>query len=210
MLTPRVQRRPRRELYAHIVAASRIINAPNLITLGRLFCLPVFLWLLFSVGDRSAAAWLLGALGATDWVDGWVARKFDQRTDFGAVFDPSVDRGLFIVAVLAILIDGSMPIWFAAAVLVREISVAIAMVIATAFGMQRFAVSIWGKRYTFLLMFAVPLMLLAADQGRGADLVLVAAWLFAIPGIVLSYSTAFAYIPEIRRNLRAGRLARRG
>jgi cardiolipin synthase len=172
--------------------------------------LPIFLWLLFAIEDKAGAAWLLGALGATDWVDGWVARKFNQQSTFGAVFDPTVDRGLFIVAVFAIVVDQSMPPWFAIAVLVREISVAVAMVTATAFGMQRFAVSIWGKRYTFLLMFAVPLMLLAADDGRGASWVMLLAWVFGIPGIVLSYSTALAYIPEIRRNLRAGRRTRRG
>ena len=192
------------------MSTDRVLTAPNLITLLRLLCLPIFLWLLFSVEDKAGAAWLLGALGSTDWVDGWVARKFGQQSSFGAVFDPTVDRGMFIVAVLAIVIDQSMPLWFAVAVLIREISVAAAMVIATAFGMQRFSVSIWGKRYTFLLMFAVPLMLLAADDGRGADLVRLGAWAFAIPGIILSYSTALAYIPEIRRNLRLGREARRG
>ena len=192
------------------MSTDRVLTAPNLITLFRLLCLPIFLWLLFSVEDKAGAAWLLGALGSTDWVDGWVARKFGQQSSFGAVFDPTVDRGMFIVAVLAIVIDQSMPLWFAVAVLIREISVAAAMVIATAFGMQRFSVSIWGKRYTFLLMFAVPLMLLAADDGRGADLVSLVAWAFAIPGIILSYSTALAYIPEIRRNLRLGREARRG
>ena len=192
------------------MSTDRVLTAPNLITLLRLLCLPIFLWLLFSVEDKAGAAWLLGALGSTDWVDGWVARKFGQQSSFGAVFDPTVDRGMFIVAVLAIVIDQSMPLWFAVAVLIREISVAAAMVIATAFGMQRFSVSIWGKRYTFLLMFAVPLMLLAADNGRGADLVSLGAWAFAIPGIILSYSTALAYIPEIRRNLRLGREARRG
>jgi cardiolipin synthase (CMP-forming) len=192
------------------MSTDRVLTAPNLITLLRLLCLPIFLWLLFSVEDKAGAAWLLGALGSTDWVDGWVARKFGQQGSFGAVFDPTVDRGMFIVAVLAIVIDQSMPLWFAVAVLIREISVAAAMVIATAFGMQRFSVSIWGKRYTFLLMFAVPLMLLAADDGRGADLVSLGAWAFAIPGIILSYLTALAYIPEIRRNLRLGREARRG
>ena len=186
------------------------MTVPNLITLLRLFCLPIFLWLLFALEDKAGAAWLLGALGATDWVDGWVARRFNQQSTFGAVFDPAVDRGLFIVAVFAIVVDQSMPLWFAIALLVREISVAVAMVTATAFGMQRFAVSIWGKRYTFLLMFAVPLMLLAADDGRGASSVMLLAWVFGIPGIVLSYSTALAYIPEIRRNLYAGRRTRRG
>jgi len=192
------------------MSSNRVMTAPNLITLIRLFCLPLFLWLLFEVDDKGGAAWLLGALGATDWVDGWVARRFNQQSSFGAVFDPTVDRGMFIVAVFAIVIDQSMPLWFAIAVLAREISVAVVMVTATAFGMQRFSVSIWGKRYTFLLMFAVPLMLLAADDGRGANLVMILAWLFAIPGIFLSYTTAFAYIPEIRRNLHAGRQSRRG
>jgi len=172
--------------------------------------LPIFLLLLFAIEDKAGAAWFLGALGATDWVDGWVARRFNQQSTFGAVFDPTVDRGLFIVAVFAIVVNQSMPPWFAIAVLVREISVAVAMITATAFGMQRFAVSIWGKRYTFLLMFAVPLMLLAADDGRGASWVMLLAWVFGIPGIVLSYSTALAYIPEIRRNLHAGRRTRRG
>jgi hypothetical protein len=59
-------------------------------------------------------------------------------------------------------------------------------------------------------MFAVPLMLLAADDGRGANSVKIGAWLFAIPGITLSYLTAIAYIPKIRHNLRVGRKARRG
>jgi cardiolipin synthase len=192
------------------MSSNRILTVPNLITLLRLFCLPIFLWLLFAIEDKAGAAWLLGALGATDWVDGWVARRFNQQSTFGAVFDPTVDRGLFIVAVFAIVVDQSMPLWFAIALLVREISVAVAMVTATAFGMQRFAVSIWGKRYTFLLMFAVPLMLLAADDGRGASSVMLLAWVFGIPGIVLSYSTALDYIPEIRRNLHAGRRTRRG
>jgi len=207
---PRIQRRAFGDLYARVMPSDRLLTVPNLITLVRLFCLPVFLWLLFGVEDKAGAAWLLGGLGATDWVDGWVARKFNQQSSFGAIFDPSVDRGLFIVAVLAIVIDNSMPMWLAVAILFREIAVALAMAIATSFGMQRFAVSIWGKRYTFLMMFAVPLMLLAADDGRGAQLVLVGAWVFAIPGLIMSYTTAFGYIPKIRQNLHSGRALRRG
>lgn len=209
MFRPRKHRRRLCDLYALNMPGERILTVPNLITLLRLCCLPIFLWFLFSVEDKAAAAWLLGALGATDWVDGWVARKFNQQSAFGAVFDPSVDRGLFIVAVMAIMVADSMPVWFGLAVLFREISVALAMLIATAFGMQRFAVSIWGKRYTFMLMFAVPLMLLAADDGRGSEFVFFLAWVFAIPGLFLSYTTAFAYVPVIRQNLRAGRQARK-
>ena len=187
-----------------------IFTVPNLITLLRLFCLPVFLWLLFSVKDRGAAAWLLGGLGATDWVDGWIARRFNQKSDFGAIFDPTVDRGLFIVAVIAILIDQSMPIWFGVAILVREVFVASAMSIATAFGMKRFAVNKWGKRYTFLLMFAVPLILLGQADGAGSRWVTWLGWFFGLPALVISYTTAINYLPVIRANLRSGRASRTG
>ena len=188
----------------------QILTLPNVITLLRLCCLPIFLWLLFSVQDRGAAAWLLGGLGATDWIDGWVARRFNQQSSFGAVFDPAVDRGLFIVSLIAILIDNSVPMWFGLAVLIREITVASAMLIATAFGMERFSVNIWGKRYTFLLMFAVPLILLGAADGAGAVWVIWAGWICGIPALVVSYLTAFNYVPQIRRNLRSGRALRRG
>ena len=187
-----------------------IFTVPNLITLLRLFCLPIFLWLLFSVKDRGAAAWLLGGLGATDWVDGWIARRFNQKSDFGAIFDPTVDRGLFIVAVIAILIDQSMPIWFGVAILVREVFVASAMSIATAFGMKRFAVNKWGKRYTFLLMFAVPLILLGQAEGAGSRWVTWLGWFFGLPALVISYTTAINYLPVIRANLRSGRASRTG
>ncbi len=187
-----------------------ISTVPNLITLLRLCCLPVFLWLLFSVKDRGAAAWLLGGLGATDWVDGWIARRFNQKSDFGAIFDPTVDRGLFIVAVIAILIDQSMPIWFGSAILVREVFVAGAMSIATAFGMKRFAVNKWGKRYTFLLMFAVPLILLGQAEGAGSRWVSWLGWFFGLPALVMSYTTAINYLPVIRANLRSGRASRSG
>lgn len=192
------------------MAKREILTVPNLITLLRLCCLPLFLWLLFSVKDRGAAAWLLGGLGATDWVDGWVARRFNQQSNFGAIFDPAVDRGLFIVAVVAILIDRSMPLWFGWAVLVREVVVAGAMLIATAFGMQRFAVNKWGKRYTFLLMFAVPLILLGQAQGAGSQWVTRLGWFFGIPALVMSYATAVNYLPVIRANLRSGRASRSG
>ncbi|QRN79466.1 MAG: CDP-alcohol phosphatidyltransferase family protein, partial [Nocardiopsis sp. BM-2018] len=120
----------------------RILTVPNLVTLLRLLCLPVFLWLLFGAENRAAAAWTLGALGATDWVDGYLARRLGQVSEFGKKFDPTVDRLLFIVGLTAILIDGSIPIWFGVAVLAREILVGGAVAIATlAFKMERFDVT---------------------------------------------------------------------
>jgi cardiolipin synthase len=179
---------------------------PNLFTLLRLLCLPIFLWLLFVVESRQAAGWMLGALGATDWVDGYLARRLGQTSEFGKKFDPTVDRVLFVVAVIAIMIDGSMPLWFGIAVLVREVAVGVSVAVATLFfGMERFDVTWLGKLATFLLMFAVPGFLMAESTVPGAEYFAIATWILGIPGLVLSYYTGIQYIPKIRAGIAAGR-----
>ncbi len=185
-----------------------LLTVPNAITLVRLLCLPLFLYLLFGRENRAAAAFLLGGLGATDWVDGYVARRFGQVSEFGKVFDPTVDRLLFIVGITAILADGSMPLWFGIAVLVREILVGAMMLVATfVFDMPRIDVTWWGKLATFLLMFAVPGFLLGSSDFPGADGFWVASWLLGIPGLVISWWTGLAYIPRVRSSVAAGRAA---
>lgn len=184
-------------------------TVPNLFTLLRLLCLPLFVWLLFGLPSRQAAAWLLGALGATDWVDGYLARRLGQTSEFGKKFDPTVDRLLFVVGIVAIILNGAIPIWFAIAVLAREVVVGAAIVIATlVFGMERFDVTFLGKTATFLLMFAIPGFLMGHSSIPIADAFTVAAWCFGIPGLVLSYYTAIAYIPRIRDGVRSGRAHR--
>ncbi|MEM1332760.1 MAG: CDP-alcohol phosphatidyltransferase family protein [Actinomycetota bacterium] len=184
----------------------RVWTLPNLFTLVRLFCLPLFLWLLFSRDDPARAAWLLVLLGSTDWVDGWLARRLDQTSEFGKVFDPTVDRLLFIVSVTAIIVDDRIPLWFALAVLVRELLVGGVMTVATLFfGMERFGVTWWGKTATFLLMGAIPSFLLSTAGVWESDAFGVVAWVVGIPGLVLSWYTAIAYIPHVRDGLRTGR-----
>lgn len=180
---------------------------PNAVTLLRLCCLPVFLYLLFGRENRAAAAWLLGALGATDWVDGYLARRLGQTSEFGKVFDPTVDRLLFIVGAVAIIVDGGAPRWFLVLVLLREVLVGAMMVVATVvFKMPRFDVTWWGKTATFLLMFAVPGFLLGASDIGGARGFEIAAWVLGIPGLLLSWYTAVAYVPKVRAAI-AGRAA---
>ena len=186
----------------------RILTWPNAFTLVRLLTLPWFVWLLLVADNRAGAALLLGVLGATDWVDGWLARVLHQRTDFGAIFDPVVDRLLFIVGAVGVWIDGGVPRWFLAVVVAREVVVGLTMVVATLFGMEPFAVSTLGKRYTFLLMTGIPLLLLGASDHALAQAANVAGWVFALPGLILSYVTAVAYVPQIRLHLRRGRATR--
>jgi cardiolipin synthase len=186
-----------------------IWTIPNAFTLLRLLLLPVFLYVLFGLENRAAAAFLLGGLSATDWVDGYLARRLGQVSEFGKVFDPTVDRLLFVVATVAIIVDGSIPLWFALAVLFREIAVGLMMAIATVvFKMPRIDVTYLGKLATFLLMFAVPGFLMGNSDIAGADAFEVAAWLVGIPGLILSYWTGIAYIPQVRRAVATGAAAR--
>jgi cardiolipin synthase (CMP-forming) len=187
-------------------STSRVATIPNLVTLLRLACLPLFLYLLLGRNNRAAAAWLLGGLGATDWVDGYLARRLDQVSEFGKVFDPTVDRLLFIVAIIGIIIDGGAPLWVCWAIIIREVFVGAMMAVATlVFHMPRFDVSWWGKLATFLLMFAVPGFLLGSSDFPLHDLFELAAWLLAIPGLVISWVTAVAYVPRVRAAIAAGR-----
>jgi cardiolipin synthase len=177
-------------------------TVPNLITFARLLCIPLFVWLLFGRENRAAAAWLLAVLGSTDWVDGWFARKFDQATELGALFDPTVDRLLFLVAVPCMLIDGSIPVVVAVIALLREGLVAVAALILAAVGVPRFPVTWEGKTGTFLLMFAFPMFLGAESTLSYAPVLAWLAWLFAIPGLGYSwYSAVFQYVPAARRGL---------
>ena len=189
-------------------SARGVITVPNAITGIRLLLLPVFVVMLLRDDQRAGAALLLGVLGMTDWVDGWIARKFNQTSSFGMVFDPFVDRALFVVGTGSVLIDGGVPFWFCAMILVREIFVGVMMIVGTSMGMKRFAVSVWGKRYTFLLMTSVPLLLLGSSTHFTADAAEVTGWVLGVPGIVMSYVVAIRYIPIVLLNVRVGRAER--
>jgi len=186
-------------------AENRILTLPNVITLVRLACLPWFLWLLFGAEDQAAAAGLLAALGATDWVDGYLARHMHQVSELGKVLDPVADRLLFIVGAGGILIDGAVPVWFALIVLVRELLVGGATLVLAALGARRIDVTWFGKAGTFFLMMAFPLFLAGESDLSWADTAHVLAWLTGIPGLVLSLYSAVLYIPLARRALAEGR-----
>ena len=190
-------------------ATNRVLTVPNVVTTARLCCIPVFLWLLLGLENRYAAAVLLGVLGMTDWVDGYIARHTGQVSELGKVLDPVADRLLFIVCVGGIIVDGSAPIVFSVLVVVREVLVGGSLVILTLLGMKRFDVSWWGKAGTFGLMFAFPLFLLgSAGDGTFNTLAWVCGWLAGIPALIFSYYAAITYIPQMRASLAEGRGAK--
>lgn len=190
----------------------RVLTVPNALSVGRLLCVPVFLWLLFGREDRYGAGLLLAVLGITDFADGWIARHFHQESRLGKVLDPTADRILLGVGVVAILVDGSVPTWVAVLVIVREVAVGSAVVVLALLGARNVVdVQLVGKAGTFALMVAFPLFL-AANPDGGAPWHAVArplAWTFAVPGLLLSWYAAVRYVPAARRAL-AGRGADRG
>jgi cardiolipin synthase (CMP-forming) len=187
--------------------ARQVLTLPNLITLARLACLPLFLWLLFGKEDRAAAAALLALLGITDWVDGYLARHLGQVSELGKILDPVADRLLFLVAAGGILIDGSVPTWFAVIVLVRETLVGGATLVLAALGARRIDVTWFGKAGTFGLMIAFPLFLASHSDLSWADTAGVLAWIAGIPALALSLYATVLYVPIARRALREGRAA---
>jgi cardiolipin synthase len=163
-------------------ASTAIVTLPNFVTIVRLSCLPLFLWLLFG--------------------------REDQTSELGKILDPVADRLLFFIGAGGILIDGSVPTWFAVVVLAREVLVAGATLGLAALGARRIDVTWWGKAGTFGLMVAFPLFLVShSDVGwhEGAGEL---AWVAAIPGLGFSLYAAATYVPIARRALADGRAAR--
>lgn len=179
----------------------RVLTIPNLISLVRLACIPVFWWLLVVQERRADAAYLLAVLGATDWVDGYIARRFKQVSTVGKVLDPTADRLMFIVGIVAMVVDGSLPVVVAVLSFTRESLVALVSVVLGAMGVRRLDVTWWGKTGTFLLMFAFPLFLAGHSDLSWSNSAKFAAWVFVIPGLAVSYYSAACYVPIAKQAL---------
>jgi cardiolipin synthase len=187
---------------------------PNLISVIRLAFLPLFFWLLFGTNHRAIAAWLLATLGATDWIDGFVARRWHQVSNVGKILDPVADRILVISALLAIAAAAGVPWWFASVTLTRELIVSLLTVVLASLGAARINVLWWGKVSTFALMTTFPLFLLTTNPHHGALLpwqhdVRDACWVLGITGLTLSWIVLFGYVKPALNALRTGRQARR-
>ncbi|MDQ1358341.1 MAG: hypothetical protein QOF20_1684 [Acidimicrobiaceae bacterium] len=189
-------------------APARILTVPNAITFVRLLCVPLFVWLLFGRNNRYQAAWLLAVLGTTDWVDGYLARRLGQVSELGKILDPTADRIMLGVAIVSILIDGSVPLWLGIIVLVRELLVASAVVALAAAGARRIDVQWAGKAGTFGLMLALPFFLVAHSAAGWKDVAGVLSWVCAIPGICFGWYAAITYVPMAKRALAEGRAGR--
>ncbi len=194
----------------HRRGEDRILTVPNVVTVIRLLCIPLFIWLL-ARPNRSgyvSAAVLLAVLGATDGVDGYVARHFHQVSTLGKVLDPVADRLLLGVAALAIVIVGAVPTWVAVAALSREALVALGFLVVAAAGGRRVDVQWAGKAGTFGLMLAFPLFLAGHAHTDWHQIPEALAWVAVIPALILAWYAAISYVPIARAAVSDGRRQR--
>ncbi|MDJ0954614.1 MAG: CDP-alcohol phosphatidyltransferase family protein [Acidimicrobiia bacterium] len=175
-----------------------MLTIPNLISLIRLALIPVFVWLLIGKDDPFAAGWLLGLIGATDWVDGYLARKLDQVSEVGKILDPLADRIAVAAAVIGGLISGYLPQWFAWALIVRETLVAIGALVIALRGHTSLEVRPMGKLATLLLYAAVAWFFVGTEW----EVMHWAAWIVGIPGLILYYVVGVQYAADGLRAIR--------
>ena len=109
------------------------MNLPNLITIGRILLVPVTVWLIISGAFALAfVAFLLA--GISDGVDGYIARRFNQRTELGAYLDPIADKALLVSIYVALGIGDAIPRWLVILVVSRDLMIVGAMVLSWLLG----------------------------------------------------------------------------
>jgi cardiolipin synthase len=175
-----------------------VLTIPNLVSFIRLLLIPFVLWLLLGQDNPAAAGWLLAVIGATDWVDGYLARRLNQVSEIGKLLDPLADRIAVVAAVIGGIISGDLPGWFAWLLIAREAVIGVGALVIALRGHTKLAVRRLGKLATLLLYFAIA----GFFAGQGWSPLLVVAWVTGLPGLVLYYVVGIQYAGDAARTLR--------
>ncbi len=96
------------------------MNLPNLITVGRIFCVPLIVWLITS-GHMLPAFLLFVVAGVSDAVDGFLAKRFNMQSELGALLDPIADKALIVSIYVSLGISEALPRWVVILVVSRDI-----------------------------------------------------------------------------------------
>ncbi|HEX9696420.1 MAG TPA: CDP-alcohol phosphatidyltransferase family protein [Actinomycetota bacterium] len=184
------------------VPSDAILTAPNLITFLRLALIPVFVWLAIGPEQIGAAVAVGFVAGASDFVDGKVARRFNQVSKLGIALDPLSDRLLIAAAAAIIIVQDYAPLWVVIVVLARDALLLATVPLLSARGVPRPAVSWFGKAGTFGIMWGFGLFLCAHIAVPPARWVQILAWLSLVPGLIFAYVAAGGYarstLPALR------------
>ncbi|MCU1438013.1 MAG: CDP-diacylglycerol--glycerol-3-phosphate 3-phosphatidyltransferase [Naasia sp.] len=181
--------------------SERIVTVPNLLSVARLALVPVFLVLLLQ-GEDIAALVVLIVATFTDYLDGWLARRFSQISRLGQLLDPAADR-LFIFATLLGLAGRELiPWWLVAIIVGRDVVLLVLGIVLANAGYGPLPVHHLGKVATFCLFYALPVLVLAQAFPAVAFVAAPAGWAFAAWGAFLYWWAGIIYTVETVRVVR--------
>jgi cardiolipin synthase len=180
----------------------RVLTVPNLLSVLRLAGVPLFLWLLLGPHADGYAVLVLMVAGFTDWLDGKAARWLNQYSRLGELLDPAADRLYILATLTAFLIRGIVPWWVVAALVGRDVVLAICVAVMRRRGYGPFPVTYLGKAATFNLLYAFPLLLLAQGDSTLAEVSRALGYAFTAWGGVLYLWSGFVYLIQFGRAMR--------
>jgi len=179
-----------------------IRHLPNVISALRLLAAPLAAWLIFS-GHDTAALLVFAAAGASDGLDGFIARHWGVTSDFGAWLDPAADKLLMLLCFAALLAIGVAPLWLVALVVARDLAIAGGWLLIKLFGLAvATAPLLLGKASTMVqVLYIFTALLLLAFDLDAPRLALAASWACGLFTIL----SALAYGGVFLRGFFAGR-----
>jgi len=175
-----------------------VFTIPNLLTVVRFMGVPLFMWLVLAQKEYGAGVIVLAVMAGTDWIDGYIARRFDQASKLGRVLDPIADR-LALLAVAFTLVIAGVVHWLYLAALVVPDAVLLALTLSFFHGHPDLPVSVVGKVRTGLLLLGTPLLVLSRLDTGASDQLFAAAWVVLGLGLIGHWIAAYNYFWAILR-----------
>lgn len=172
-------------------------TVPNLLSFARLLGVPLFLWLVLGPEADGWALVLLMVSGATDYLDGYLARRLDQYSSLGEILDPVADRLYILAVVVGLALRDIIPWWVALVLPLRDLLLWGLVPFLRTRGYSALPVHFLGKAATFNLLYAFPLLLLGDGTGTVTTLADTLGWAFAIWGIGLYWWAGVLYAYQV-------------
>jgi cardiolipin synthase (CMP-forming) len=180
--------------------SSAIRTVPNAVTLVRLLLVPVCAYLL-ATGRYGWGLVLTAVVGSTDWVDGWLARRYGQVSRVGQLLDPLADRLLIAAVAIALVVQGVVP-WQAAVLLVaRDLVLLAGWPLLKRRGIEPPEVIFLGKAATLVLLFALPVLTLGATGLAVAGVAHLLGLALLWAGVVMYYLAGAVYVRMVLERL---------
>jgi cardiolipin synthase len=180
---------------------TRVWTIPNLLSAARLLGVPLFLWLVLGPEADGWALVVLMVSGATDYADGYLARKLNQTTVLGQILDPVADRLYILAVVVGLALRDIIPWWLAISLPLRDALMWGLVPLLRTRGYSSLPVHFLGKAATFNLLYAFPLLLLGDGDGLVARLAEVFGWAFAFWGVGLYWWAGILYAWQVYKLL---------